>query len=84
MGIGMVIAIAAAALIIGALAGVLVHVAILKAMGVKSATAANKIKSDAQREAERLLREARVTAKSDVLKIKEEFESEMKDRRREL
>ena len=44
MGIGMVIAIAAAALIIGALAGVLVHVAILKAMGVFDALKAAGVK----------------------------------------
>ena len=73
-----------AALLAGLIAGMIVHYFVIRAVGSKSINAANQMKNDAQREAERLLREARVTAKSDVLKIKEEFENEMKERRREI
>ena len=73
-----------AALLAGLIAGMIVHYFVIRAVGSKSVNAANQMKNDAQREAERLLREARVTAKSDVLKIKEEFENEMKERRREI
>ena len=73
-----------AALLAGLIAGMIVHYFVIRAVGSKSVSAANKLRNDAQREAERLLREARVTAKSDVLKIKEEFENEMKERRKEI
>ena len=68
----------------GLIVGFILHVVFVKVAGSKSIDAANKMKHDAEREAERLLREARVTAKSDVLKIKEDFENEMKERRREI
>lgn len=74
----------AVALGVGLVAGGVAHMILIKATGSKSLSLANKLKADAEREAERLLREARVTAKSDVLKIKEEFENEMKERRREI
>ncbi len=45
---------------------------------------ANKIKEDAVKEAEHLIREAKVAAKSENLKLKEEFEGEAKERRKEL
>jgi len=44
---------------------------------------AEKIRSDAQRDAEHILREARVSAKSEVIKMREECEAELKERRRE-
>ena len=72
------------AAVAGLIIGFILHVVFVKVAGSKSMNAANKFKNDAEREAERLLREARVTAKSDVLKIKEEFENEMKERRREI
>ena len=68
----------------GLIVGFVLHVVFVKVAGSKSIASANKMKHDAEREAERLLREARVTAKSDVLKIKEDFENEMKERRREI
>ncbi len=74
----------AAALGVGLIVGIIVHMILIKAVGSKSVSLANKSRLDAEREAERLLREARVTAKSDVLKIKEEFENEMRERRREI
>ena len=45
---------------------------------------AETLKKDAEREAAQMLREARVTAKSDAMKIKDEVESELKERRREV
>ena len=72
------------ALLVGLIAGFVVHFLVIRAAGSKSVSAAARIRQEAEHEAERLLREARVTAKSDVFKIKEEFESEMKERRKEL
>ena len=72
-----------AALLVGLILGNLVHFLAVRAIGSKTMSAASKFKIDAEREAERLLRDARVTAKSDVLKIKKDFENEMKERRRE-
>ncbi|MBQ6597238.1 MAG: DUF3552 domain-containing protein, partial [Lentisphaeria bacterium] len=80
----MQIIIVAVALLAGLIAGMIVHYFVVRAAGSKSVAAANQMKNDAEREAERILREARVTAKSDVLKIKEDFENEMKERRREI
>ena len=73
-----------AALAAGLIAGMIAHYFVIRAVGSKSVTSATQMKNEAQREAERILREARVTAKSDVLKIKEEFENEMKERRKEI
>ena len=63
---------------------VIIYLVLLKVVGSKSLNVAARRVEDADREAERFLREARVTAKSDVLKIKEEFENEMKERRKEI
>lgn len=50
-----------------------------------SATAdAVRIRKDAQKEAEHIVREAKVSAKSETLKQKEEFENEVRERRKEL
>jgi len=45
---------------------------------------AARIKNDAQKEYEHIIREAKVSAKSEVLKLKEAFEDECKERRKEL
>jgi ribonuclease Y len=45
---------------------------------------AARIKNDAQKEYEHITREAKVSAKSEVLKLKEAFEDECKERRKEL
>ncbi len=50
---------------------------------VSAVADAGKIRSDAEKEAEHILREAKVTAKSELLKMKEDFEDELKERRRE-
>ena len=44
---------------------------------------AEKIRSDAEREAEHLLRDARVSAKGETIKMREECEAELKERRKE-
>ncbi len=44
---------------------------------------AARIKDEAKKEAEHIQREAKVAAKSEVLKMKEEFEEELKERRKE-
>lgn len=72
-----------AALAGGCIIGYLVCVAVAKATGSKVAAENEKLKRDAQKEADQILREARVTAKADVVKLKEAFEDEIRDRRRE-
>lgn len=72
-----------AALAGGCIFGYLVCVAVAKATGSRVAAENEKLKRDAQKEADQILREARVTAKADVLKLKEAFEDEVRDRRRE-
>lgn len=67
----------------GCIIGYLVCVAVAKATGSKVAAENEKLKRDAQKEADQILREARVTAKADVVKLKEAFEDEIRDRRRE-
>ncbi len=73
----------AAALAGGCIIGYLVCVAVAKATGSRVAAENEKLKRDAQKEADQILREARVTAKADVVKLKEAFEDEIRDRRRE-
>ena len=71
------------ALIAGVLAGLILEMVIIRIRGSKAAKAAGELKQQAEKEAEQLLREARITAKNDALKIKDEVESELKERRRE-
>ena len=72
-----------AALAGGCIFGYLVCVAVAKATGSRVAAENEKLKRDAQKEADQILREACVTAKADVVKLKEAFEDEVRDRRRE-
>ena len=67
----------------GCVIGYLACVAYAKATGSRVATETAKLKNDAQKEADQILREARVTAKADVVKLKEAFEDEIRERRRE-
>ena len=46
-------------------------------------SSAEKIRSDAEKDAEHLLRDARVSAKSETIRMREECEAELKERRRE-
>ena len=45
---------------------------------------ASRIREDAKKEAEHILREAKVSSKSEILKLKEDFETGTRDRRKEL
>ncbi len=66
-----------------AAAAILVCALFLKFRRSNAANAANRIKEEAKKEAEHIQREAKVAAKSEVLKMKEEFEEELKERRKE-
>ena len=68
----------------GVLAGLIIQMVITRVRGNKVAAAAGQLKKNAEREAAQMLREARITAKSDALKIKDEIESELKERRKEV
>ena len=46
-------------------------------------SSAEKIRSDAEREAEHLLRDARISAKGETIRMREECEAELKERRKE-
>ena len=49
----------------------------------QASSTAQRIKGEAEKEAEHIMREAKVTAKSEILKMKEDFENELKERRKE-
>ncbi|UDQ98219.1 ribonuclease Y [Lentisphaerota bacterium WC36G] len=67
----------------GAFAGIAAYWTIARVRNVSIGQMAARIKNEAKKEAEHIKREAKVTAKSDVLKIKEEVEKELKERRKE-
>ena len=67
----------------GVAVGYLLNVLRVKATGSKTIAEAEKTKQDAKREADQYLREAKVSAKADVLKMKEAAEEELRERRRE-
>ncbi len=72
--------------IIGAVAlfaGFTVCALLMKARRSSAAHAAERIREDAHKEAEHIMREAKVAAKSEVLKMKEEVEDELQERRKE-
>ena len=68
---------------IGIAAGIMLNSWIQKIQKDSAIKSADKIKKDAEREAEHLLRDARVSAKAETLKMREECELELKERRRE-
>ena len=76
--IGIIIG-SAAALIVGVIIGATIH----RLQRDSANRSAEKIRSDAEKEAEHLLRDARVSAKGEVLKMREECEAELKERRKE-
>ena len=68
----------------GGVAAGAIAVAIVQSAMKRSAMAvAAKLKADAGKEAEHIQREAKVTARAEVLKMREEAEQELKERRRE-
>ncbi len=67
----------------GAFAGVVFYWTVARMRNVSIGQMSARIKNEAKKEAEHIKREAKVTAKGDVLKIKEEVEKELKERRKE-
>lgn len=63
--------------------GMVIYWFIVKAQGSSASKTASRIREDALKEAEHIKREAKVAAKSDLLKLKEEFENEVKESRKE-
>ncbi len=69
---------------IGGLAvGFAVNAVVSRTRRTSERASLEKEREDAKKEAEHLLRESRVTSKAEILKLKEDFENEMKERRRE-
>lgn len=75
--------IAVSALIFGVVIGIFVYYFIMRLRGKAAQNLSEKIINDAKREAEHLLKDARYTAKGDAIKLKEEAEQEIKQRRKE-
>ena len=84
-GIGLphLISIGAVFSVIGVAAGIMINNYIQKLQKDTAHRNAEKIRSDAEREAEHLLRDARGSAKGETIKMREECEAELKERRRE-
>ncbi len=70
--------------VVGVGIGVLVHWWVTKFFGASASKLAEKVKDDARKEAEHLVREAKVAAKSEFLKLKDEFEKESREKKQEL
>ncbi|MCF7889427.1 MAG: Rnase Y domain-containing protein, partial [Victivallales bacterium] len=68
---------------IGFLAGMGLFWVISRNRRDSAVTEANRIKEEAKKEAEHLIREGKVSAKAEVLKLRENFENEIKERKRE-
>ena len=69
--------------VVGLAAGIFINNYISKLKQGAASRSAKKIISDAEKEADHLLRDARVSAKAETIKMREECENELKDRRRE-
>ena len=68
----------------GLIVGAIVCAIINKAQGKSASVAAAKIRKEAELAAETLKREANITAREDARRIKDEIESELKERRKEV
>lgn len=69
--------------IVGAFIGLVAGWLIMKLRGESSSAEAAQLREDAKKEAEHILREAKVSAKGEILKMREEFDSEVKEQRKE-
>lgn len=69
---------------LGVVIGMILMWVFLKMWGTSATVAANRIKDDANKEAEHIRREAKVAAKSEKLKIRDEVEEEIKEKKHEL
>ena len=78
------ILVSAAAGLGGLIIGAIVCAIINKAQGKSASVAAAKIRKEAELAAETLKREANITAREDARRIKDEIESELKERRKEV
>ena len=67
----------------GVVAGVVAGTVLQKIRKASAAQLAAKIREDAEKEAAHIQREAKVTAKAELLKMKDEFEEELDERRKE-
>jgi ribonuclease Y len=67
----------------GIIGGIVVGFIVQKMQKNSAANLASQIRGDAEKEAEHIKREAKVAAKGELLKMKEEFEEELKGRRKE-
>ena len=83
MSIWVLISVGSIFSVIGIAAGMIINNYIQKLQKDTANRDAAKIRSDAEREAEHLLRDARVSAKGETIKMREECEEELKERRRE-
>ena len=81
--IPVIISVACIFSVIGVALGIMINNYIQKLQKGAAQRDASKIRSDAEREAEHLLRDARVSAKGETIKMREECEAELKERRRE-
>ena len=79
----MIIAYLAIAVVVSAAVTLFLVLGIQRASHDAARNSAEKIRSDAEREAEHLLRDARVSARGETVKMREECEAELKERRRE-
>jgi ribonuclease Y len=68
----------------GTVAGFVLHWFLGRIRGNAATTAASRTRDDARKEAEHILREAKVAAKSEMLKAREDIEQEAKERRQEI
>ncbi len=78
------ILIATGATTVGAVAGAVGHIMMSKVKHTNANVQAEQIKDEAKKEAQHLQREAKVAAKSDLLKMKEGFEQECHTKRNEF
>ena len=77
------VAIACGCAVGGVVIGVIVNNYVKRLQKDSANRDAGRIRSEAEREAEHLLRDARVSAKGEIIKMREECEAELKERRRE-
>ncbi len=68
----------------GVIVGIVAVLVVNKMRGTSAVAEAKKIRDDAEKDANNLIRESRVTAKEEARKIKDEVESELKERRKEV
>ncbi|MBP5530783.1 MAG: DUF3552 domain-containing protein, partial [Lentisphaeria bacterium] len=81
--LGTIIAISVVTLLFGTVIGIFISNYITKLKQGAANRSAKKIIGDAEKEADHLLRDARVSAKAETIKMREECENELRDRRRE-